>query len=104
MTNNLLQRPSYNRRSCRAGIVHLGVGNFHRAHQAYYINEYLNKIGIRVLKLGLTYPLEPIMIDKFSEGLNELFVHEINAFKVDASIASTRIFQIEVNVEISGKT
>ena len=42
MTNNLLQRPSYNRRSCRAGIVHLGVGNFHRAHQAYYINEYLN--------------------------------------------------------------
>ena len=24
------------------GIVHLGVGNFHRAHQACYINEYLN--------------------------------------------------------------
>ena len=42
MTYNLLQRPSYNRRSCRAGIVHLGVGNFHRSHQAYYINEYLN--------------------------------------------------------------
>ena len=45
MTNNLLQRPSYNRRSCRAGIVHLGVGNFHRAHQAYYINE-LEDIGL----------------------------------------------------------
>ena len=43
MTNNLLQRPSYNRRSCRAGIVHLGVGNFHRAHQAYYINELIDK-------------------------------------------------------------
>ena len=42
MTNNLLQCPSYNRGSCRAGIVHLGVGNFHRSHQAYYINEYLN--------------------------------------------------------------
>ena len=42
MTNNLLQRPSYNRGGCKAGIVHLGVGNFHRAHQAYYINEYLN--------------------------------------------------------------
>ncbi len=41
-----------------------------------WTHEYLNKIGIRVLKLGLTYPLEPIMIDKFSEGLNELFVIE----------------------------
>ena len=42
MTRNVLQRPSYNRCICKAGIVHLGVGNFHRAHQAYYINEYLN--------------------------------------------------------------
>ena len=32
-----------------------------------WTHEYLNKIGIRVLKLGLTYPLEPIMIDKFSD-------------------------------------
>ena len=43
MTNNLLQLPSYNRGSCKAGIVHLGVGNFHRAHQAYYINELIDK-------------------------------------------------------------
>lgn len=42
MTDNLLQRPSYNRGICKVGIVHLGIGNFHRAHQAYYINEYLN--------------------------------------------------------------
>ena len=42
MTSNILQRSSYNRDICKAGIVHLGVGNFHRAHQAYYINEYLN--------------------------------------------------------------
>ncbi len=42
MTRNILLRPSYNRGKCKAGIVHLGVGNFHRAHQAYYVNEYLN--------------------------------------------------------------
>ena len=40
-----------------------------------WTHECLNKIGIRVLKLGLAYH-EPIMIDKFSEGLNELFVIE----------------------------
>ena len=35
--------PSFNREGCKLGIVHLGVGNFHRAHQALYINNYLNK-------------------------------------------------------------
>ncbi len=35
--------PSFNREECKLGIVHLGVGNFHRAHQALYINNYLNK-------------------------------------------------------------
>ncbi|MFN7003036.1 MAG: mannitol dehydrogenase family protein [Roseinatronobacter sp.] len=28
--------PRYDRRSLRAGIIHIGLGNFHRAHQAWY--------------------------------------------------------------------
>lgn len=31
--------PTYDRRSLSAGIVHLGVGGFHRAHQARYVDE-----------------------------------------------------------------
>nr|WP_227463922.1 mannitol dehydrogenase family protein [Nocardioides lijunqiniae] len=31
-------RPSYDVRSLRAGVVHLGVGMFHRAHQAVYLD------------------------------------------------------------------
>lgn len=31
--------PSYNRESIQAGIVHIGVGGFHRSHQAYYIHQ-----------------------------------------------------------------
>jgi len=31
--------PSYDRQSLSAGIIHLGVGNFHRAHQAYYLDQ-----------------------------------------------------------------
>ena len=42
MNNNELAFSSFNREDCKTGIVHLGVGNFHRAHQANYINEYLN--------------------------------------------------------------
>ena len=37
--------PSFKQEECKLGIVHLGVGNFHRAHQALYINDYLNKSG-----------------------------------------------------------
>ena len=34
-------RPAYDRASIKAGIVHLGVGAFHRAHQAVYVDECL---------------------------------------------------------------
>jgi mannitol 2-dehydrogenase len=30
--------PSYDRSGLSAGIIHIGVGNFHRAHQAYYLD------------------------------------------------------------------
>lgn len=32
---------NYNREQVKAGIVHIGVGNFHRAHEAYYTNQLL---------------------------------------------------------------
>jgi mannitol 2-dehydrogenase len=35
-------RPRYDRRSLRTGILHLGVGNFHRAHQAVYLDDLFN--------------------------------------------------------------
>jgi len=34
--------PAYDPRSLRAGIVHFGVGNFHRAHQATYLDDLFN--------------------------------------------------------------
>ena len=32
-------RPKYRRSDLKPGIVHIGVGNFHRAHQAVYLND-----------------------------------------------------------------
>lgn len=37
--------PGYDRNQLRPGILHVGVGNFHRAHQAVYLNELLNTGG-----------------------------------------------------------
>jgi len=34
--------PRYDRRDVTTGIVHLGVGNFHRSHQAMYIDTLMN--------------------------------------------------------------
>ena len=34
--------PRYRRSELQAGIVHFGVGNFHRAHQAVYLDDLFN--------------------------------------------------------------
>jgi mannitol 2-dehydrogenase len=37
-----LGKPSYDRAALKAGIVHFGVGGFHRAHQAMYLDRLMN--------------------------------------------------------------
>lgn len=32
-------KPNYSRRDLSPGIVHIGLGNFHRAHQAWYLHQ-----------------------------------------------------------------
>jgi mannitol 2-dehydrogenase len=38
-----IAKPAYDRDEIRVGIVHFGVGGFHRAHQAMYVDELLAK-------------------------------------------------------------
>lgn len=38
-------QPSYDRDAIKPGIVHLGVGAFHRAHQAFFTDKYLATAG-----------------------------------------------------------
>jgi mannitol 2-dehydrogenase len=37
-----VQKPNYSRESLSPGIIHIGVGNFHRAHQAMYMHKLFN--------------------------------------------------------------
>lgn len=37
-----VQRPTYDRAAVTPGIVHIGVGGFHRAHQAMYLDRLMN--------------------------------------------------------------
>lgn len=40
-----VRRPRYDRRALTPGIVHIGLGNFHRAHQAWYLHRLMDKGG-----------------------------------------------------------
>ena len=40
-----LHPPQYDRSKVKAGIVHVGVGGFHRSHEAYYTDELLRSGG-----------------------------------------------------------
>ena len=39
-----VDRPTYDRSALTPGLVHIGLGNFHRAHQAWYLH--------RLMQLG----------------------------------------------------
>ena len=51
-----IARPGYDRSRVRAGIAHLGVGNFHRVHQAFYLDRCLTdpaQQGWGILGIGV---------------------------------------------------
>jgi mannitol-1-phosphate/altronate dehydrogenase len=53
---NGIQRPGYDRASVNAGIAHFSMGNFHRAHQAVYVDRCLALPGQQnwgILSIGL---------------------------------------------------
>jgi D-arabinitol 4-dehydrogenase len=43
--SSVLYRTAYDKSECRAGVVHIGYGAFHRAHQAIYFDDYMEKTG-----------------------------------------------------------
>lgn len=53
-----VQRPEYNPAMHGVGIVHLGIGAFHRAHQAIFIDDVLARFGgdWRILGVSLRSP------------------------------------------------
>ena len=45
LANLQIPRPNYDRNLIKPGIVHLGIGAFHRAHQAFYTEAVMNNQG-----------------------------------------------------------
>lgn len=45
MSKVAVHRTAYDRSAARIGVVHLGYGAFHRAHQAVYLDDYMEATG-----------------------------------------------------------
>ena len=64
-----ISKPLYDRSKLSAGIVHIGLGNFHRAHQAWYIHQLMQRgealnwaivgAGIRLSLIHISEPTSP---------------------------------------------
>ncbi len=45
VANPMVDASSFDRNRCDIGIVHIGFGAFHRAHQAVYVDDYMQQSG-----------------------------------------------------------
>jgi fructuronate reductase len=72
-----IARPAYARRDARIGVVHLGVGNFHRAHQAVAFDDLLAAGDPRWAVSGVSLR-RPAMRDALvpQDGLYTLLVRD----------------------------
>ncbi|SMX44808.1 mannitol dehydrogenase family protein [Octadecabacter ascidiaceicola] len=60
-------RPQYDRTQLKPGIVHIGLGNFHRAHQAWYLHRLMQQglaLDWAIIGAGVR-PYDTIMREKF---------------------------------------
>lgn len=77
-----VKTPSYDRDKVKTSIVHIGVGNFHRSHEAYYTNELMERYGVLdcgICGVGLLdYDRRIYNILKDQDGLYTLVTKELD--------------------------
>jgi len=89
--------PNYSKDDLSAGIVHIGVGNFHRAHQAMYMHELLNKgeaLDWAILGAG-TKSYDVVMRDKLKTQDYLTTVVELDSSGLTAQVCGSMIDFIE---------
>ena len=59
-----MYKTTYDKSKCQTGIVHIGYGAFHRAHQAVYLDDYMEKTGD--LRWGI------VAVNLRNEGFREI--------------------------------
>ncbi|MGI9462939.1 MAG: mannitol dehydrogenase family protein, partial [Aestuariivirgaceae bacterium] len=92
-------KPSYQRNDLSAGILHVGIGNFHRAHQAIYLH--------KLFELGLDrdWAIAGAGIKHFDDAMRKRLapqdwlttVVELDPARFSATVSGSMIDFVEVN-------
>ncbi|MGB3292831.1 MAG: mannitol dehydrogenase family protein [Phormidesmis sp.] len=67
LSSQQVRVPQYDRKAVSTGIVHIGVGGFHRSHQALYIDSYLAQQADR--KAGLQWGICGVGLLKYDQKM-----------------------------------
>ncbi len=83
----------YDRAACAVGVVHLGFGAFHRAHQAVYLDDYMDKTGD--LRWGVAaVNLRGAEADAFAAAAGDVAHHDgyfLKSYAADGAQALRRV-------------
>ncbi|MCR9127326.1 MAG: mannitol dehydrogenase family protein [Rhodobacteraceae bacterium] len=93
-----IARPQYDRSALTPGIVHIGVGNFHRAHQAWYLHRLMQAGSARdwaILGAGVR-PYDADMREKLLRQDCLTTLIELDPDAVGAEIVGTMIDYLPV--------
>ncbi len=92
-------KPAYGAKDLTAGIVHVGVGNFHRAHQSMYLH--------RLFQMGLNrdWAIVGAGVTRYDESMRERLakqdwlttVVELDPAELDATITASMVNFAEVD-------
>lgn len=84
---------SYDRIACKVGVVHLGYGAFHRAHQAVYLDDYMDVSGD--LRWGIAaVNLRGSEADQFKTAVDDVTRHDgyfLKSISSDGEVALRRV-------------
>ncbi len=83
----------YDRSACEVGVVHLGFGAFHRAHQAVYLDDYMElsgdvRWGIAAVNLRES---EAAHFEAAKEDINSHDGYFLKNYSADGSVALRRV-------------
>ena len=91
--NTPISATGYDRSSCQIGVVHLGFGAFHRAHQAVYLDDYMDATGD--LRWGIAaVNLRASEAGQFDDASDDTARHDgyyLKSFSCDGQVALRRV-------------
>ncbi|WP_422021713.1 mannitol dehydrogenase family protein [Roseibium sp.] len=94
-------KPRYDRSALRPGIVHIGVGNFHRAHQAWYLHRLMQEGHAHdwaIIGAGVR-PYDAVMRDKLIAQNCLTTLVELNPSKTSAEIVGSMIDYLPITAD-----